>query len=133
MTKRLLADFDLCTGCTLCQLACSVEKSGNAFNPRHALLRVEMGDEGLVHRPVVCAQCRNPFCQRVCPEGAIERNDDGVLLIDATKCTGCGLCAEYCQLKVIVMGDATANKCDLCGGRAECVRACPTGALQVAG
>ena len=123
--------FDLCTGCSLCQLACAQKVTGG-FNPRRAVLNIEHARENLVHFPVICAQCSNPFCANVCPVQAIT-HDGQAWIVDPEACTGCGLCAAYCPLGVIHLDpdSSTAVKCDLCGGDPECVKACPTGALEL--
>ena len=125
-TMKIHVDPSLCTECRMCQLACSDAKD-QGFNPRLALLQIKTENEGLLARPVVCVQCDNPFCMRVCPVGAIEKRDDGVVVIDDDTCIGCGGCAEACFQGVIELADV-ARKCDLCGA---CVEACPTGALRM--
>lgn len=132
MRSIIITNFDLCTGCSICRLACSEEKTG-AYNPRLALLDVVMKEEGLIHEPVVCRQCQNAYCQKVCPTEAITRNETtGALIIDEEKCSGCGLCVKYCYVKAIQLSRVAkkALKCDLCGGDPACVNACPTGALE---
>ncbi|MFP4285850.1 MAG: hypothetical protein ACLFQG_09910, partial [Desulfovermiculus sp.] len=54
---RLIAHFDLCTGCEICQLVCS-ERVNGGFNPRLAALRIEHRRENLVHEPILCEQCQ---------------------------------------------------------------------------
>lgn len=131
MRQRIISHFDLCTGCTICQLACSTSKTGGT-NPRLALLRIKLTSDGLVNEPVVCQQCANPFCLRVCPRKAIARQEEtGAVVIDQELCNGCGLCARYCHLGVILIRDRKAVKCDLCGGEPECVKYCPAGALEL--
>lgn len=128
-SRRIWVDPSLCTECKLCQLACSSAK-GQGFSPRKALLRVETESEGLLARPVVCLQCQNPFCAKVCPVLAIGRRDDGVVVIDEDLCTGCGECQRHCIQGVIVTDQDKnlARKCDLCK---RCVEDCPTGALSL--
>lgn len=125
------ANFDLCTGCRLCQLACS-ERNFHGFNPRLALLKISPSPDHLCHFPVPCSHCRNPFCMNVCPAGAIYRDEStDAVRIDAESCIGCGLCAKYCPVGVIIREPEGKKfaKCDLCGGEPKCVSACPTGAL----
>lgn len=126
-------NFDLCTGCSICQLACSEKKTGG-YNPRAALLQIRHANEGLIHEPVVCRQCQNPYCRTVCPAEAVGRDEiTGAVIIDRDKCTGCGLCVKYCYLGAVRLSKdgRKAEKCDFCGGDPACVKECPTGALEV--
>ena len=129
---RIRANFDRCTGCDICRLECSMEKHGG-YNPRLALLRVEAGGEGLYSFPVVCHQCENAFCLKVCPHGAIVRDERlNIPVVLEENCRKCGLCVNYCPLQVIVKDEqGKACKCDLCGGDPLCVQVCPTGALTL--
>ena len=127
-------NFDLCTGCSLCQLACSARLLGG-YNPHRSLLKVEHAKENLYHFPTVCNQCDNPYCAHVCPVKAISRDaQTGALLVDHAKCVACGLCARYCPIGMAQVDPELKKsvKCDLCGGSPACVAACPTGALQLA-
>lgn len=129
MRAKLITNFDLCTGCTLCQLECSIETEGG-YNPRAAKLRLEEGPKGLFTEPVVCNQCENAYCEKACPVGAFERDAHlGIPLINNTKCIGCGSCQKYCPRDVIILRNKKASKCNLCNGSPACVKKCPTGAL----
>jgi Fe-S-cluster-containing hydrogenase component 2 len=135
MRRTLISNYDVCTGCRICELTCSFEKEGG-FNPRFARLRVELSADGLWNDIVVCAQCENPACLRVCPFDALVRDESaGVVVVKPELCTACGLCARYCHRAIIMLYPKTeggkAYKCDLCGGRVPCVEACPTGALSL--
>ena len=57
-----------------------------------------------------------------------------IVKIDETKCNGCGLCQKACPYGMIIFEEEQkkASKCDLCGGKPQCVRVCPTNALGVA-
>ena len=126
--------FDLCTGCSLCQPACSQRLLGG-YNPHRALLRIRHSRENLYHHPVVCNQCTNAYCANVCPVGAIGRHPvTGALEVDPTVCIGCNLCERYCPIGVVGVdpGLKKSVKCDLCQGAPRCVAACPTGALKLA-
>jgi Fe-S-cluster-containing hydrogenase component 2 len=130
---RILTHFDLCTGCSLCQLACSAHHRGG-YNPHQALLDIRHASENLYHFPTVCNQCRNPYCANVCPVEAVSRQPrTGALTVDAQRCIGCGLCRRYCPVGMIRVDAVSgkALKCDLCGGDPACVAACPTGALEL--
>ncbi|SDB42358.1 Fe-S-cluster-containing dehydrogenase component [Desulfonatronum thiosulfatophilum] len=125
--------FDACTGCQLCQAACSNQKFGG-YNPRKSMLSIRRMWENMVHIPVVCEQCANPMCLRACPVKAISRDEQtGAVVIDRETCISCGLCSRYCPLEMIHVDPESgkAFKCDLCGGRPQCVSACPVGALEL--
>jgi len=112
---------------------CSERQTGG-YNPRLALLKIRHINEGLIHEPVVCQQCRNPYCQTVCPVDAVGRDEKtGAIIINRDKCTGCGLCAKYCYLGAIYFNkqEKVVMKCDLCDGSPACVKECPTGALEL--
>ncbi|MTI80261.1 MAG: 4Fe-4S dicluster domain-containing protein [Firmicutes bacterium] len=134
MRTVIYTNFDLCTGCAICQMSCSEYKTGGT-NPRLALLKVVPNADGLIHQPVTCQQCQNAFCMKVCPAEAIYRNEEnGAVIINEEKCHGCGLCVKACQKDVVLLDKPAkkARKCDLCAGEPVCVKSCPTGALEIA-
>jgi Fe-S-cluster-containing hydrogenase component 2 len=124
--------FDKCTGCSICQLACSMDLI-QGYNPRRSRLDIQHKHEHLYHIPVVCSQCENAYCMNVCPARAIKRLDNSIVGVDPDKCVGCGLCAEYCPVDMIKLDPDSqkAQKCELCQGNPLCVDACPTGALEL--
>lgn len=130
MRKALSVDFYKCRGCQICELTCSFVKLG-VFAPSKALIRV-VHEYPAVERPIVCLQCEDAPCARVCPVNAIFRKETGALVVDEKRCTGCGLCIESCPFDVMRMNPSSrvAMKCDLCGGDPECVKLCPPRALM---
>ncbi len=132
MRQKIATEFDLCTGCTTCQLECSFRAEGG-YNPRLALLKLDQHQEGLYTLPVVCNQCQNAFCMKVCPAGAIEIDEAmGIPVVKEEQCTGCGMCRDYCPLGVVLLKkNGRAAKCDLCQGDPRCIKSCPTGALYL--
>ncbi len=124
--------FDKCTGCSICQLSCSMDLI-QGYNPRRSRLTIEHKNENLYHIPVVCNQCENAYCMNVCPAKAISRTDNGIVSIDSQKCVGCGLCTKFCPIEMVKIDSDSqkAVKCELCHGTPLCVNACPTGALEL--
>ena len=76
----------------------------------------------------------------VCPEHAISKNAEGIVLVDERKCVGCRSCEVACDFDVPQFpgdGEEKMVKCDLCVGRYDrekeeppCVATCPTKALH---
>jgi molybdopterin-containing oxidoreductase family iron-sulfur binding subunit len=101
----MVIDLARCVNCQACVVAC---KMANGTPPGIFLTRVLYFETGEYPRarikffPVLCNQCQNAPCKEVCPAGAIY-TEDGVVLIDKEKCTGCGMCAEVCPYNMITM------------------------------
>ncbi|NHJ86878.1 MAG: hypothetical protein FK734_15555 [Asgard group archaeon] len=58
-------------------------------------------------------------------------NSDYIIAVDSELCTGCGICVDRCQFKVlsIELGISTVN--DRCTGCGVCAIKCPEDALQL--
>lgn len=58
-----------------------------------------------VYKPTLdkekCVKCLR--CWIFCPEGAIKRHKDGSVEINYDYCKGCGVCANECKVKAIIM------------------------------
>ncbi len=130
---RMLVDETACSGCRSCELACSWQKTG-AFDPEAARIRVEKEERVGRDRPLVCRQCGTAACVRACPAGALSRHPlTRAVLVDTTRCQGCGACAQACPFAAIRVCAGKAVVCDLCGGAPACVERCVTGALRYGG
>jgi Fe-S-cluster-containing dehydrogenase component len=88
--------------------------------------------------PLHCLHCDQPACTAACPNEAMKKMDDGVVLRSDYKCVGCGSCVVSCPFGVI-QPDLTRHivpKCDLCVDRLaegeipRCVQTCTSGALS---
>jgi len=86
------------------------------------------------YMPRLCNHCTKPVCAEVCPSSAIyKRPEDGVVLIDETRCSGAQRCIEACPYKKIALNIArnVSQSCIGCFPRLEqgvapaCVRQCP--------
>lgn len=131
MSKRIVVHPEHCTGCRLCELACSFEKTGQ-FSAVHSRIQVAAFDESASFVPLVCTQCDGAWCFKICPIAAVVRDPESkAYRIDNERCVGCRMCIMACPF-----GSATydaehgkAIKCDECGGKPRCVSVCPNGAL----
>jgi Fe-S-cluster-containing hydrogenase component 2 len=132
--KVLTADPQKCTGCRVCEIACSL-KHAQVSNPARSRIRV-VGWKSTRHFfPVACQHCEEAPCQQACPQDAISRDTElGQVTIDYARCVGCRTCFYACPFGAARF-DADRGrpfKCDLCGGRPLCVEMCPDGALAYA-
>jgi tetrathionate reductase subunit B len=154
MSKVFVFDTSICNGCYCCQLACKDEHCGNDWTP-YAKPQPDTGQfwlklseyvRGTVPKVKVhylaalCNHCDQAACLAACQvEGSLYKRDDGLVIIDPEKCTGCTSCVSACPYHVIYMNENLniAQKCTGCAhlldnGWTEprCVDACPTGALK---
>ncbi|MDP2719531.1 MAG: 4Fe-4S dicluster domain-containing protein [Dehalococcoidia bacterium] len=150
MSKQYALLFDLkrCIGCRTCTIACKVEndlpvgenwiKVQTLGDPSRDLNSMKYPALKMSFRPVTCMHCQDPPCLKACPDEAISRGEDGIVLIDQEKCTGCELCLPACPYDVIHFDSEArlARKCTLCRPRIEqglepfCARECPVGTIH---
>jgi len=96
--------------------------------------------------PHLCMQCADSPCTGVCPVSATYKTEDGIILVDARRCIGCGFCVVSCPYgaRYITPADedtpasmpGVADKCTWCYHRINrgqvpaCVEICPVGARR---
>ena len=142
MPGSFIFDRDLCTGCSACALACTME---NDLEPGSTWRSVETFNDRrhpaapLFHISLACNHCADAACMRACPALAIARDPvTGAVLIDADLCVGCRYCGWACPFDAPRFNavDGLMEKCTFCaprlreGGEPACVISCPTGALR---
>ncbi len=152
--KVFVIDVDKCVGCYACQFVCKDEHVGNDWSPiakpqpdtgqfwmhLHEYIRGTVPKVEMHYVPVLCQHCDEAPCIPSCPiEGALYKREDGLVVIDADKCTGCRNCVDACPYDVIYFNDDLnlAQKCTGCahlldGGEwkvPRCADACPTEAI----
>ncbi len=72
--------------------------------------------------PRICNHCLNPACVASCPSGALyKRGEDGIVLLDQTRCRGWRSCVSACPYKKTYFNWQTgkSEKCILCFPRLE--------------
>ncbi|MBN1537736.1 MAG: carboxypeptidase regulatory-like domain-containing protein [Anaerolineales bacterium] len=151
--KVFVIDVSRCNGCYNCQIACKDEHVGNDWTP-YAKPQPDTGQFWLklnekVHGsvpkvkmsyvPILCMHCEKAPCMDNCHPNAIYRREDGLVLIDVEKCTGCMNCVDDCPYGVIYYNEELklAQKCTGCAHLLDqgwkvprCVDACATDALR---
>lgn len=143
-TYGFLVDLGLCISCSACEAACKTWN--NVPTGRNVRWR-RVIDQVLGVWPKVttygvsmaCNHCADASCVKACPSGALTvRAQDGIVVLDSTKCIGCRYCESVCPYGA-PQYDATEkkmSKCTMCVDRIDagkgpaCVDTCPTGALQ---
>lgn len=151
MAKQLGFYFDSsqCSGCKTCQVACkdkhnldngirwrnvyevaggTWEKQGNSWISKIRTYNMSMA----------CNHCEEPICMKNCPNNAIYKTEEGIVLIDEKRCMGCNYCQWACPYGALHLNTTTGKmtKCTLCvdyleeGKHPSCVAACPMRVLD---
>jgi len=124
-TYALEINHKACWGCLTCEVACKQE---NRAADGVKLISVseekpEMIDGKLnfVFRVNLCRHCDEPPCAGACPEEAITKRSDGIVVMDYGLCSGCQACIEACPYDAIDFDDekGIAQKCNLCHHRVD--------------
>ena len=157
----VLVDLTECIGCRRCEFACA-EANGNPHDPIESYddqsvfaetRRPTPGSLSVVNRPVnaasdgtpvhvkiQCMHCEHAPCVSACLVGAMQKNPDGAVTYDASRCIGCRYCMVACPFERLSYEYDAAlapriRKCELCRDRTAngklpaCVEICPVEAL----
>ncbi len=85
-------------------------------------IKLEFERTFMFYLPRICNHCLNPPCVAACPSGAIyKREEDGIVLVDQSKCRGWRFCVSACPYKKVYFNWRThkAEKCTFCYPRIE--------------
>jgi len=149
MSYAFTFDASACSGCKACQEACKDKNCLPVGILWRRVIEVSGGDwqasgnawENTIfayNLSLACNHCTHPKCAGVCPVDAYTVRSDGIVLLDSTKCMGCGYCAWACPYNA-PQYDALhgiMTKCDFCydylddGLPPSCVAACPLRVLD---
>ncbi len=142
----LVIDQERCIGCEACTVACKNENLGSI-----GFIRVQTQDAAqkdipagkfpdlrMTFMPLVCNHCDRPPCEDACPVDAIEKRQDGVVILDREACDGCRACVDECPYAAISFDEEAehAEKCNLCAHRIDeglepfCVVCCEAQAIH---
>jgi Fe-S-cluster-containing dehydrogenase component/formate-dependent nitrite reductase membrane component NrfD len=130
-------DLRKCIGCHACTIACKAEHEIPVGVNRCWVKTVEQGtfpDTRRFFFPVLCNQCTDAPCVRICPTRALFKRRDGIVDLSGESCIGCRACMEACPYDQLFIdpNTHTAEKCNFCANRVEnellpaCVIVCPT-------
>ncbi len=133
-TKKLSVNYAACIGCETCEYVCRFANE----TPRIHMARTRSG----LMVPLYCHHCEDPHCVKVCKQGAIVVDAQGVVLLNTMLCRGCDSrqCIQACPYAAMFETDkgVMLAKCDLCAARRRaglepaCAEMCPTGAILYA-
>jgi Fe-S-cluster-containing dehydrogenase component/formate-dependent nitrite reductase membrane component NrfD len=130
-------DLRKCIGCHACTIACKAEHEIPVGVNRCWVKTVEKGtfpDTRRFFFPVLCNQCDEAPCAKICPTNALFKRRDGIVDLHGDSCIGCRACMVACPYDQLFIdpNTHTAEKCNFCANRVEnellpaCVSVCPT-------
>jgi Fe-S-cluster-containing dehydrogenase component len=121
----LVIDHESCWGCKTCEVACKQENRAadgiKLISVTEDGPKMVEGQLDFLFHVNVCRHCDDAPCADACPEEAIAGREDGIVVMDYEKCTGCQSCIEACPYDVIAFDREKnlAQKCNLCHHRVD--------------
>lgn len=137
MTRRIRVDSNRCSLCGLCTLVCAERLTGVSDLSLSAIRVSNELPVSFKTRFNYCLQCDQGFCIKTCPEGALIRGRENVVILDKEKCNTCNgqfLCVKECKYGGL-FNDSNYSyplKCDTCqDDQPRCVTICPVKAIEL--
>src|SRR4030067_568859 len=99
---NLIIDVAKCHDCNNCFISCKDEFIGNDWKPYstsqpwhgHRWMNIMRKEKGqypkveVAYLPTPCMQCDDPKCMKAAKNGAIQKRDDGIVIIAPEKAQG---------------------------------------------
>jgi len=121
----LVIDHESCWGCKACEIACKQEnRAPEGIKLIHVAEDGPRTEEGIPYFAYLvntCRHCAEPECVDICPEVAIVKREDGIVILNERECSGCGLCVDACPYQAITFDNerGAPQKCNLCVHRVD--------------
>lgn len=159
MRYGMIINLKRCVGCHACTVAC---KQKNGTPPEVFWTKIKTEEVGQypkayrTYKPTICMHCADAPCVTVCPTGASYKREDGIVMIDQSKCIRCLMCISACPYQArsfdaedknyfpekgltvyeeqVGRKNSSVTKCYFCldrlldGEEPACVQTCPTSA-----
>ncbi|MBM9613530.1 4Fe-4S dicluster domain-containing protein [Desulfobulbus rhabdoformis] len=131
---------NLCIDCERCMEACVKTNHVPEYGYRTIILErtrdIAPKEKETIFMPVLCNQCNEPPCVRVCPTVATYKDKTtGIVMMDSKKCIGCKTCMAACPYNARYFNEEirAVDKCNFCFDTrlskgmkdTACVEACP--------
>lgn len=122
---KLAVDVERCIGCHSCEVACKQEFNLPVGPQWIRVIKVGPRKIGKKLKmdfvPIFCKHCEKPPCIKVCPENALRKRPDGIVLVDKEKCTGCQLCIDACPINAPQLNpdEGVVGFCNFCAHRID--------------
>ncbi len=154
----MVIDLARCKAVKNCQKMCNAaHQMHSGQNWIHVYPMKESENGAPFWQPTNCMHCDAPPCVKVCPVDATFKREDGIVLIDNTRCVGCRFCMAACPYSARIFNWnkpeiteeeackpyscesstpqrlGTVGKCDFCPDMyrqnklPHCVTGCPNG------
>jgi formate dehydrogenase iron-sulfur subunit len=153
-SPSVLVDTTRCVGCRACEAACAETnelppppEGDEVMNAPRTMTQTQFTVVNKTSAPAggdrfakkQCMHCLSPACASACPVRALDKQPNGPVTYDPSRCMGCRYCMVACPFDVPRYEYESAaprvRKCSFCAPRQAkglppaCAEVCPSGAL----